>query len=52
MDMYEQGPSHTFNVLVLLHRHHECFGDVSLYMQLELNAPRYLSIPTDKSLKE
>jgi hypothetical protein len=52
MDMSEQGPSHSFNALVRFYRDQKGFGGASLYMQLELNAPGYISIPTDKSLKE
>jgi hypothetical protein len=32
--------------------HKKCFGEVSLYFQLELNALGALSAPTDKSLKD
>jgi hypothetical protein len=52
MDVSEQGPSQTSKALVRFYRNQKCVGDVSLYMQLEFNAPGYLSIPTDKSLKE
>jgi hypothetical protein len=33
-------------------RHKNCVGEVCLYFQLELNTLEFLSIPTDKNLKE